>query len=71
MIPLMGVLLSIYLAFKGLEIFQIAYANKDARPSAIIVGVVALCASCVIGGLFALLFLTSGMSIQEPSLPRL
>jgi uncharacterized membrane protein (DUF485 family) len=69
MIPLMGLLLSIYLAFKGLEIFQIAYSNKDAPGSAIIIGVAALIASCVIGGVFALLFLTSAATV--PNLPTL
>jgi hypothetical protein len=61
----MGLLLCVYLAFKGLEIFQIAYSNKDAPASAVVIGVCALIAACVLGGVFALFFLGAGMAMPE------
>lgn len=70
MIPLIGILLCVYLVFKGVEIFQIAHANPtDAPPSAVIIGIIALFASFVIAAVFAFLFITSSLSV--PSLPTL
>jgi hypothetical protein len=68
LIQLIGLLLCVYLAFKGLEIFQIAHSSKDAPSSAIVIGVCALIAGCVLAGIFALFFLGAGMSM--PELPR-
>ena len=50
MIPLIGILLCIYLVFKGIEIFQVAYATKDAPRGSIILGVMAIITSVCIGG---------------------
>lgn len=69
MLPLMGLLLSVYLAFKGVEIFQIAYSNKDAPGSAVVLGVAALIISWILAAIFALLFITSGASV--PTMPTL
>ena len=70
MIPLMGLLLSIYLAFKGVEIFQIAYSNKNAPGSAIAIGVASLIISWVIAAIFAFLFISSSTSLPTtPVLP--
>jgi hypothetical protein len=68
-IPLIGLLLSIYLAFKGLEIFQIAYSNKESPAFAMVIGIGALVAACLIGGVFAILFITSAAAV--PNLPTL
>ena len=65
MIPLIGLLLCIYLVFKGFEIFQIAYANKDAPRTSIILGEIAIFASAGIGGVFAFMFLMSDPSIRD------
>jgi uncharacterized membrane protein len=64
MIPLIGILLCIYLVFKGFEIFQIAYVVQGAPRTSIVRGVVAIIASIVIAGFFALLFLMSDPSIR-------
>lgn len=69
MLPLMGLLLSVYLAFKGVEIFQIAYSNKDAPGSAVVLGVAALIISWILAAIFALPFITSGASV--PTMPTL
>jgi hypothetical protein len=67
MIPLIGILLCIYLVFKGFEIFQIAWCTKDAPAVSIIIGIAAVVASVVIGSLFAFMFLSAGNSM--PQLP--
>ena len=65
MIPLIGILLCIYLVFKGFEIFQIAYVNKDAPALSRVLGVIAIVASIAIGGFFALMFLMSDPSVRS------
>lgn len=65
MIPLIGILLCIYLVFKGFEIFQIAYVAKDRPGASIALGVVAIIASIAIGGVFAFMFLMSDPSIRN------
>ena len=65
MIPLIGVLLCIYLVFKGFEIFQIAYVSKDAPRPSIALGVIAIVSSIGIGGFFALMFLMSDPNIRS------
>jgi len=69
MIPLLGILLSIYLAFKGIEIFQIAYSNKDAPFGSLVLGAVMMVVGILIGLIFGVLFMDSGTSM--PSIPRL
>jgi hypothetical protein len=64
MIPLIGILLCIYLVFKGFEIFQIAWCSEDPPLSALIIGVIAVLASIVIAGFFA----TTLWSIQPSQL---
>lgn len=65
MIPLIGILLCVYLVFKGFEIFQIAYVVKDAPRTSIVLGVIAIFANIGIGGLFAFMFLMSDPSIRN------
>jgi hypothetical protein len=65
MIPLIGILLCIYLVFKGFEIFQMAYVTKDAPRGSIVLGIVAILSSIGIGGFFALMFLMSDPSIRS------
>lgn len=60
MIPLIGILLSIYLVFKGFEIFQIALSNPERPAAAIVIGVLAMIASVVIALFFGLTFLSAG-----------
>ena len=68
MIPLLGLMFSIYLGFKGVEIFQIGLAsNRDERRAPMLVGVLSLMAGIGIGGIFALIWLTSGV----PNTPTL
>jgi hypothetical protein len=68
MIPTIGILLCIYLAFKGFEILQIALCSpKENNTLPIVLGALAFCASLLIAGFFAFDFLMSGT--QE--LPRL
>lgn len=69
MIPLIGILLSIYLAFKGIEIFQIAYSNKEAPFGSLVLGAIMMVAGILIGLLFGVLFLDSGASV--PSIPKI
>lgn len=71
MIPLIGVLLSIYLAFKGLEIFQIALCSpaSRSRSAGLVVGAIALIACIVIASVFAFLFLLP--SFNTPALPSI
>ena len=64
MIPLIGILLCIYLVFKGFEIFQIAYVVKDAPKVSVVLGVLAIVASIAIGGVFAFMFLMSDPSVR-------
>jgi len=69
MIQLIGLLLCVYLAFKGVEILQIALAStREDRKTVMGMGIVALIASIVVAGLFAHVFLYSGMSVPS-SLP--
>lgn len=69
MIPLIGLLLCVYLVFKGLEIFQIAHSNPEAPLSVVIVGLLALGASVVLAAIFAFLFISSAAAV--PTLPKI
>lgn len=69
MIPTIGLLLCVYLVFKGVEILQIAFAsNREDRRFAMTLGWLALVGSVVIAAFFALIFITSGTS--TPDFPR-
>jgi len=72
MIPLIGILLCIYLVFKGYEIFQIALCApaSTARSTGIVLGIIALISSVVIGGAFAVMFISSSIEASPPSLLR-
>lgn len=67
MIPLIGILLCVYLVFKGFEIFQIAYCSPQLKVGGIVIGIVAVIASIVIAAVFAYMFLASSL----PTLPTL
>lgn len=69
MIPLIGLLLCVYLAFKGVEIFQLSYVNKDARPASLVLGIIMMIGGFLIAAIFGLMFLTSGSSARLPTLP--
>lgn len=70
MIPLIGILLCIYLVFKGFEILQIALCSQKVPVSGSVIGFLAVAASIVIAGLFAMMFINSGASAPTvPSLP--
>jgi len=61
MIPTLGLMLSVYLVFKGVEIWQMALcSSREDRRVPIIVGMLSLVAGIVLGGLFALIWLTTG-----------
>lgn len=70
MIPLIGILLCIYLVFKGFEILQIAICSDSARWTAFIIGAVAVVSSIVIGAFFAFLFVGAGASVPNSPLVR-
>jgi hypothetical protein len=66
MIQLIGLLLCVYLVFKGVEILQIALAStRDDRRTMMGMGIVALIGSIVVAGLFALVFLVSGINVPS------
>jgi high-affinity Fe2+/Pb2+ permease len=73
MIQIIGLLLCVYLVFKGLEILQIAMASpKEPKGAAVALGVLALIASVALGILFAWWLIEAGsqMSNQIPQFPR-
>jgi hypothetical protein len=67
MIPRIGLLLCIYLVFKGFEIFQIAWCAAEPPMFGIVIGLVAVFASIGIAVVFGYLFISS--SLPVPSLP--
>jgi nitric oxide reductase large subunit len=70
MIQIIGLLLCVYLVFKGIEIFQIAISSPVENNSPRILGTIALIAAIGIAALFAFLLLASGASMPTtPSLP--
>lgn len=69
MIPLIGILLCVYLAFKGIEIFRMSYVDKDAPTGSLVLGILILLAGLVIALIFAILFIDSGASV--PTIPRI
>lgn len=63
MIPTIGLLLCVYLVFKGVEIFQLGYCQEKPGPK--ILGLVALIASVGLAGVFALMFILSDPSVRQ------
>ena len=69
MIQLIGLLLCIYLVFKGLEIFQIGLSStRENRQPMVLIGLAALVVSILVGGWFALILWYSGPNMPS-SLP--
>jgi hypothetical protein len=63
MIPTLGLMLSIYLVFKGVEIWQMALcSSREDKSTPILIGTLSLIASIVIGGFFGFFWLTTGTS---------
>lgn len=72
MIQIIGLLLCVYLVFKGVEIFQIVYVtDRKWNEMPWLLGFAALIASIVIAVFFAWLLIESGQNInsQTPRLP--
>jgi uncharacterized membrane protein YdbT with pleckstrin-like domain len=72
MIQIIGLLLCVYLVFKGIEIFQIAISSpRENKSGAVAVGTISLIASIVIAVLFAWWLITAGenMNTQMPRYP--
>ena len=71
MIPLIGILLCIYLVFKGFEIFQVALVapSSAGRSTGIVLGIIALIVSVVIAAFFAFAFVSSSVNVP-PGLAR-
>jgi hypothetical protein len=61
MIPLIGLLLCVYLIFKGLEILQIALCSEGTPVSGYIVAAVAVIGSILIAAFFAYAFISVGV----------
>jgi hypothetical protein len=73
MVQIIGLLLCVYLVFKGVEIFQIAFSSpKDQKGASMALGALALVASIIIAALFAWWLVEAGsqMSNQMPQYPR-
>jgi protein-S-isoprenylcysteine O-methyltransferase Ste14 len=72
MLQIIGLLLCVYLVFKGVEIFQIVYVtDRKWNEMPWLLGLAALVASIVLAALFAWLLIESGQQIgtQVPRLP--
>lgn len=70
MIPLMGLLLCVYLVFKGFELFQIAWCAPQPPAAGIVIGIAAVAVSIVVAALFGYMFITSSLAVPSiPSLP--
>jgi len=65
MIQLIGILLCVYLVFKGFEILQIAICSRDAPTSARIIGTIAVIAAFIIASLSAQAFLEAGSNLPR------
>jgi hypothetical protein len=73
MIQIIGLLLCVYLVFKGFEILQIAVASpKEPKGGAVALGIITLLASILLAVIFAAWLIEAGsqMSNQIPQLPR-
>lgn len=67
MIPLLGLMFSVYLGFKGVEIWQIGLASgRDDRSTAMTIGVLSLIFCGASGVIFALIWLSMGVSTTVP-----
>jgi hypothetical protein len=69
-IQIIGLLLCVYLVFKGVEILQIGISSQREGGWPIALGWLALVASIVIAAIFAFLLLASGAQ-ATPQMPRL
>jgi uncharacterized membrane protein HdeD (DUF308 family) len=69
MIQIIGLLLCVYLVFKGVEILQIALANPQADRWSLALGWLSLAAAGVLAVLFALWLIASGASMGN-QMPR-
>jgi uncharacterized membrane protein len=72
MIQIIGLLLCVYLVFKGYEILQIAVCSpRTDRNWSLVVGAIFFLASILIAAFFAFLLLASGAQVsnQMPRLP--
>lgn len=68
MIQIIGLLLCVYLVFKGIEILMTAAASThESRNTLVVWGVLCFLAAVAIAGLFAFLLLMSGSPM--PNLP--
>lgn len=66
MLQLIGLLLCVYLVFKGVEIFQIVYVtDRKWHEMPYLLGAACLIASIVIAAIFAFLLLSTGASLQS------
>lgn len=80
MIPLIGLLLCVYLVFKGIEIYSILWAaynssrrdsnGEPAPSSAIWLGAFVLIAAIGMASIFALMFLAAGMPASMSNPPE-
>jgi len=66
MIPTIGLLLCVYLVFKGCEIYMLYHTSARDDNAGQILGILAVIASFVIAGFFGLIFLTSGSGTSLP-----
>ena len=67
MIPTLGLMLSVYLVFKGVEIWQMALCSSlEDKRFPIIIGTLSLMASVAIGAFFGYIWLTTGTSTITP-----
>lgn len=69
MIPLIGLLLSIYLIFKGVEIYMLYRTSARTDGAGYALAVLSLAAAIIIGGFFALAFITSGNPTPPARMP--
>lgn len=66
MVQIIGLLLCVYLVFKGVEIFQTGLAStREDRKLVMTVGLISLVSAIGIAGFFALLFIVQGASIGD------
>jgi hypothetical protein len=67
MIPILGLMFSVYLVFKGVEIWQMALCStRPDKHFPMLVGILSLIAGIALGGLFALVWLTTGAATPSP-----
>lgn len=66
MLQILTYLLCVYLIFKGVEIFQIAFmSNRESRAAGMILGGLAIMAAVACAGYFAYLSTDQALSLQR------